>query len=124
MSSLADAFGFFASFASSPLACRRQTPIATREAPRNLDDGADGGGGEGGGRPVKIDRRDKGRRARDGLSDNGLVEDDEYYQGLKTYESAALDALLAASTCAQPPPPQQQQQQQQQPAVRSGPDAA
>lgn len=82
-----------------PRACRRQTPIATREPPHN--DGGDGGCGQGGGRAVKIDQQNKGRRARDGLSDNALVEEDEYYQGLKTYESAALDALLAASTSAQ-----------------------
>lgn len=76
-----------------------ETPIATREPPHN--DGGDGGCGQGGGRAVKIDQQNKGRRARDGLSDNALVEEDEYYQGLKTYESAALDALLAASTSAQ-----------------------
>ena len=51
--------------------------------------------GQGGGRAVKIDQQNKGRRARDGLSYNALVEEDEQTERKCGFGSEASCATAA-----------------------------
>lgn len=80
-----------------------QTPISSRDGPHKADDEREAEGASGRGVNIEPPPHHHHRPGGSGAGVAGLQQHDEYYEGLKTYESAALDALLAA--CANKPPP-------------------